>query len=311
MARGSSDKRRRQFLQAANNTFFAKSNLTNAIKKSRAPVPVKNYREQQALTADLRLFILGYDDEHPGAWSILEPNTELDWNWSHDLITEELIYLAEGFSRRVVMNVAPRSLKSLIVSVFFPCWVWMRAPWESFLCLSYSTPLANDHSYKRRQIIESDWYQAMTDGKCILSDDRNRITEYSNVSGGIMYARGLDGSVTGVGGNYIICLPCYQKVTTTEGEIPIGDIVCDRMDVEVLTWNHETNQSEWQPILRYEENPSYGKEIIEIELEDGTILEVTEDHPVWVQEMGCYVPAGALTVGDTVACHPSNPSEPV
>lgn len=116
----------------------------------------------------------------------------------------ELEEIEAGRLRRLNINIAPRSLKSLIVSVFFPCWVWLRSPHESFLCLSYSTPLANDHSYKRRQILESEWYQSLTNGKCQLSDDRNRITEYSNTSGGIMYARGLDGSVTGVGGTYIL-----------------------------------------------------------------------------------------------------------
>lgn len=202
--RKTSDKRRKELLSRGVATLMAEAAIANAVRSVRVPIAAKDDKERQHIIDDLKLFILGTDGQHPGAWSILEPNTPLDWNWSHDLMVEELIELAVGNTRRVLMNVAPRSLKSLIVSVFFPCWVWMRAPWESFLCLSYSTPLANDHSYKRRQILESTWYQTLTEGACSLSDDRNRITEYSNVSGGIMYARGLDGSVTGVGGTYIL-----------------------------------------------------------------------------------------------------------
>lgn len=254
---------------------------------------------REILRRDLERFIRGYDADHPGAWAILEPNTLLDWNWHHTYICEFLVDVAMGETRRLLVNVMPRSLKSLLVSVFFPCWVWLRQPWASFLCMSYSTPLANDLSYKRRQVIESEWYQRLSRGRCVLSDNRNRITEYSNNSGGIIYARGLDGSVTGVGGTYIICLPSHQRITTSRGEIPIGDIVNKKLDVDVATFNHETGEVEWQPILRYEENP--GREIIEIELEDGSILECTNDHPVWVEGKG-YVKAGDIEPGDAVLC---------
>ncbi|NJM69276.1 MAG: hypothetical protein HC862_03050 [Scytonema sp. RU_4_4] len=254
---------------------------------------------REILRRDFEKFIRGYDDKHPGAWAVLEPNTPLDWNWHHAYIAEILTDVALGNTRRLLVNVMPRSLKSLLVSVFFPCWVWLRQPWASFLCMSYSTPLANDLSYKRRQVIESEWYQRLSRGRCVLSDNRNRITEYSNNSGGIIYARGLDGSVTGVGGTYIICLPSHQRITTSRGEIPIGDIVNKKLDVDVATFNHETGEVEWQPILRYEENP--GREIIEIELEDGSILECTNDHPVWVEGKG-YIKAGDMEPGDAVLC---------
>lgn len=159
---------------------------------------------REILRRDLERFIRGYDADHPGAWAILELNTPLDWNWHHTYICEFLVDVAMGETRRLLVNVMPRSLKSLFVSIFFPCWVWLRQPWASFLCMSYSTPLANDHSYKRRRVIESEWYQRLSRGRCILSDDRNRITEYSNNSGGVIYARGLDGSVTGLGAEYLL-----------------------------------------------------------------------------------------------------------
>lgn len=70
--------------------------------------------------------------------------------------------------------------------------------------MSYSSPLAYEHSDKRRQLIESAWYQSLTQGACELSDRKNRVTEFSNVSQGVIFARGLDGSVTGVGGLTLI-----------------------------------------------------------------------------------------------------------
>jgi predicted phage terminase large subunit-like protein len=70
--------------------------------------------------------------------------------------------------------------------------------------MSYSSDLAQEHSYKRRQVVGSAWYQQLSQKQCILSDDRNRVKEFSNNSQGLMYARGADGSVTGVGALRII-----------------------------------------------------------------------------------------------------------
>jgi predicted phage terminase large subunit-like protein len=148
--------------------------------------------QQQALVNSLELY-------SKAAWEILEPATPLEWNWHHSLICEALTLVTLGRTKRLLINVMPRNLKSFLVSVAFPTWEWLNSPYMSYLCMSFATPLANDHSYRRRQIIESDWYQGLSQGKCILADDRNRITEYSNNSQGVIYARGLDGAITGLG----------------------------------------------------------------------------------------------------------------
>lgn len=147
-------------------------------------------------------------------WKILEPATPLAWNWHHDLICWHLTRVKNGELRRLLINVMPRSLKSLIVSVFFPCWQWLHEPSKAFLCMSYSGDLANEHSQKRRRIIESEWYKKLpgyVDGLTLeegrppeLADDKNRIKEFENEARGVMIARGLEGSVTGTGGNVLL-----------------------------------------------------------------------------------------------------------
>lgn len=146
------------------------------------------------------------------AWLVLEPATPLHLNWQHELICEHLQRITwmalglEPFDQLVLnllINAPPRSLKSRIVSVFWPCWEWLHIPHMDFLCLSFASSLANDHNDDRRTVIQSAWYQTLCGGMR-LSNTKNRISEFRNDKRGQMLARGLDGAVTGVGGRRLI-----------------------------------------------------------------------------------------------------------
>src|SRR5579859_7603277 len=69
------------------------------------------------------------------AWHILEPVTPLDWNWHLSLICEYLTLVRDeqfktvcGDLEGIIFNVPPRTMKSLLISVFFPVWVWTTHP---------------------------------------------------------------------------------------------------------------------------------------------------------------------------------------
>lgn len=138
-----------------------------------------------------------------GAWEELEPGTLLALNWHVELLCEYLEAVYYGEIGKLLVNIAPRHLKSRILSVAFPCWTWLHRPHERFLCLSYAGSLAVDHNYDRRRLIQSDWYQNLAGG-LPLSFGKNRLTEFSNAAQGEMIARGFDGAVGGKGGSYII-----------------------------------------------------------------------------------------------------------
>ncbi len=133
------------------------------------------------------------------SWHILEPGTNLLSNWHLELICEYLMQIHFGVNKKLLINIAPRHLKSTLCSVVFPTWQWLYKPYFTHLCISYSTDLANDLSDKRRKIIQSKFYsELMPDMK--LSSSKNRISEFENNFRGTMYAKGLDTGVTGVGG---------------------------------------------------------------------------------------------------------------
>lgn len=137
------------------------------------------------------------------AWRILEPETKLLWNWHHSLISEYLVAARMGQVTRLIINIAPRTTKSLMTAVCFPAWVWATEPHARFLFGSYADALATKHSVLRRRLIESPWYRwAYPQVK--LLDDTNMKTEYSNTATGFMKSAGIKGAVTGEGGDYII-----------------------------------------------------------------------------------------------------------
>ena len=136
---------------------------------------------------------------------MLEPKTPFQENWHHELLAEALEAVAAGELRKLIINIQPRSGKSLLVSVFFPCWLWLRAPWARMLFASYSGVLATKHSVDRRTLIKSPWYAGNWGGMVMLAEDSNLKTEFSNAARGHMIATSVGASATGRGGDYIVC----------------------------------------------------------------------------------------------------------
>jgi predicted phage terminase large subunit-like protein len=145
------------------------------------------------------------------AWSILEPVSSLVWNWHLDLICEYLTLIRDedfknicGDIEGIIFNVPPRTMKSLLITVFFPIWVWTTDPSRRFMFISYSEKLSTQHSVFRRSIIESDWYQKEWSGVFSLSRDQNVKSHYENSSRGTMFSTGMQATATGMGGDVLI-----------------------------------------------------------------------------------------------------------
>jgi predicted phage terminase large subunit-like protein len=137
------------------------------------------------------------------AWHIVEPATPLCWNWHLDVICEYLEALALGDGvAQLIINLPPRSGKSLPVSVLWPAWVWIKLPSTRWVFTSYAISLSAKHSADRRTVITSPWYQRRWPLQ--LSGDQNQKTEFVNTVRGHMLATSVGGAVTGKGGDIIV-----------------------------------------------------------------------------------------------------------
>lgn len=158
------------------------------------------------------------------AWEVIDPS-EFVGGWHLDAMAEHLEAVSRGQIRRLLINVPPRHCKSLLVSVAWPAWIWAKdrpgdvlsGPKTKFLCLSYAQSLALDHARLMRKLVTSPWYQSNW-GTVKLSGDQEAKENFDNVFGGTRLSGGIDGTITGRGGDIKI-LDDPHKVKEVESDI--------------------------------------------------------------------------------------------
>ncbi len=134
----------------------------------------------------------------------LEPGRTFHDNWHIPHICLKLSEVAAGRIRRLNINVPPRSLKSILVSVALPAWLLGRDPGMRIMCVSYSEDLAKTFAVQTRLIMQQPWYQR-TFPECQLTSRRPRDTDLRTTRNGSRYAVGIGGAITGRGADIIIC----------------------------------------------------------------------------------------------------------
>jgi predicted phage terminase large subunit-like protein len=139
------------------------------------------------------------------AFLIVEPATPFVPGWHIDAIVEHLEAITYGHIRNLIINVPPRHMKSLLVSVFWPAWEWIRWPHRRWLYSSYSGNLSLRDSVHCRRLIESPWYQQHWCDRFALTSDQNTKGRFDNDRAGYRIATSVGGSVTGEGGDRIVC----------------------------------------------------------------------------------------------------------
>jgi phage terminase large subunit-like protein len=137
------------------------------------------------------------------AWPILEPQTQLRWGWALDAICEHLTAVTEGHITRLLMNVPPGCMKSLLTGVIWPAWEWTRPGLRStrYLGTAHKKDLAVRDNLKCRRLIESPWYQERW--PIALVSDQNAKTKFENDATGFREAMAFSG-MTGSRGDRVI-----------------------------------------------------------------------------------------------------------
>lgn len=137
------------------------------------------------------------------AWPIVEPTTAFVDGDHIRTICAHLEALTNDQFDDLLLNIPPRYMKSLLVSVFWPAWVWTRDVGARFLYASYSQKFATRDSVKTRRIVESPWYQRLWPGVRIVSDQNEKM-RFDLVGGGFRLATSVTGGSTGEGADYLV-----------------------------------------------------------------------------------------------------------
>ena len=158
------------------------------------------------------------------AWGVLEPGTQLEWNWHVDVIADHVQALFEDWiavqkarqeqtldsevcdleesrvvqrAQNLVINVPPGTAKSRIVAVMAPAWMWLLFPGWRVICLSANPRVSLRDSVYCRTLIESEWYQQTFKPTWKMARDQNAKSLFRNTEGGFRQALGFNAKITG------------------------------------------------------------------------------------------------------------------
>ena len=172
-------------------------------------------RHQQLVEVERELFRESLRDYIPEAWKAWSPSKAYLHNWHIDAIADHLQAVSTREIRRLIISIAPRHMKSMNTSVFWPTWEWTRRPQTQFLFASYSLDLALRDAVWSRRLMDSRWYQDRWGCKChgehaedctgfAFTSDQNVKSLYENDRGGRRLTASVAAGTTGEGGDILV-----------------------------------------------------------------------------------------------------------
>lgn len=161
------------------------------------------------------------------SWHVTFPNENFVDGKHIRLICTALEYAYKGKIRNLIINIPFRHMKSLLVNVFFPAWVWTISPEKKFLFTSYADGLVLRDSLRCRELILSDWYQERFDVS--FKRDRNTSYFYATNAGGHRQAITFGGGITGEGGDFV-CVDDPLKATDANSDAIRNKVNLDYAD---------------------------------------------------------------------------------
>lgn len=155
-------------------------------------------------------------------WPVLEPGREMKRGWAVEAICEHLEAVTKGHIKKLLINVPPGMMKSLLTQVLWPSWEWgpMNMPHLRYVSAAYSQDLTVRDNRRARQLIESDVYQSLWGDRFMLAGDQNAKVKYENDHRGFRIATSVGGTATGERGDrFIVDDP--HNVKTAESDVDL------------------------------------------------------------------------------------------
>src|SRR5215467_6660403 len=140
-------------------------------------------------------------------WTILEPETPFVDGWPLWAMCEHLEAVTAGKINRLLINIPPGCMKSLLVNVFWPAWEWgpMKRSHYRYVTFSYSASLTERDNGKFRDLVTSEAYRCLYGGGDKGVRLRNKTTlKVHNTRTGWKLASSVGGVGTGERGDRII-----------------------------------------------------------------------------------------------------------
>lgn len=116
----------------------------------------------------------------------------------HKLICDALMRVYRGECTRLIINIPPRYSKTEIAVVNWIAWCLGKSPDAEFIHTSYAAQLANNNAWQARELVLHEAYREIFPGTLLRADSAAK-NEWRTTTGGIVYATGSGGTLTGYG----------------------------------------------------------------------------------------------------------------
>jgi predicted phage terminase large subunit-like protein len=131
----------------------------------------------------------------------LNPQLPYQDNWHLTVIADRLNSVLKGSTKRLIINLPPRHLKSISVTVAFIAFYLGWYPSRHVIAASYGQDLADKLARDCRMIITSPFYQACFPARLA---ERKAVADFMTVQGGSRMATSVVGVLTGRGADLIV-----------------------------------------------------------------------------------------------------------
>ena len=120
----------------------------------------------------------------------------------HKEVAEKFNQIAQGKTKRVIINMAPRHTKSEFASYLLPAWMVGRNPKLKIIQSTNTTELSVRFGRKAKALMDSPEYKSVF--KTRLNPDSQAAGKWETEQGGEYYAAGVGSAITGRGADLLI-----------------------------------------------------------------------------------------------------------
>jgi len=120
-----------------------------------------------------------------------------------EVMASRLEACRRGTTKRLIVNLPPRSLKSHAVSVAFAAWLLGHNPAVQIICASYGQDLADKHARDCRLLMAAPFYTRLFPWTR-LSPEKQSVGEFMTTEQGFRMSTSVGGVLTGRGADVII-----------------------------------------------------------------------------------------------------------
>lgn len=158
----------------------------------------------------------------------------------HAPLAAALDRVFRGECKRLVINMPPRYSKTEMAVVNWISWCLGKVPDSEFIHVSYAAPLALNNSANTRELVQHEVYGEIFP-EVELRRDSSAKGDWRTTRGGVVYATGAEGTVTGFGAGK--ARPGFGGAIVIDDPHKPGEADSDKVRQGVIDWFNNTLQS--------------------------------------------------------------------